>query len=455
MPYGLLSPELEQLLAGFGATEDDRKAANKQALMTLGFGLLGGRKGQELQTLSNAGMNAMDVRQQYLGGIPRQKLQALEGASTALGLTDKLRSQKDMSDYQEYLRNQANPTGPQQLPQMPSGPPMRGDAGGMSALPPPGSLPPQQQAPATDPYMQLMAKAAQADAFAQQTGNQAAAAQATHLREQALKWREKMDKPQVVMVNGKPVYQRFGEYGGQQTVQGADVPPEISYQDTGGGISVRDKLRETPGALIPKTMSFADKNSSGQLSLAQSKFAYEKQKDAAAGAGEPSWVNDLDRGIQINPKTGQSRPITAEGAPIGQKPKAAPEAYSSQVAGIENLSSAMTDYKKKLKSWSNTDLLKPDKRADMSTAYTDMLMQAKEAYRLGVLNGPDYELLTSVITDPVSTTGAVVSTKAMEKQVNQMMDKMETRKRNLANVYKQPYTNSGGASGGWSAVEVK
>src|SRR6185369_7909837 len=107
------------------------------------------------------------------------------------------------------LRGGAQPATPQPL--APSGPPMQGDMGGMSQLPPPGALPPQmpQQTPA-DPYTQLMAKAAQADAFAQQTGNQAAAAAAEKLREQALKWREKYAEPKVVMVNGKPVFQRFG-----------------------------------------------------------------------------------------------------------------------------------------------------------------------------------------------------------------------------------------------------
>ena len=38
-----------------------------------------------------------------------------------------------------------------------------------------------------------------------------------------------------------------------------------------------------------------------------------------------------------------------------------------------------------------------------------MMLQAKEAYNLGVLNGPDFQILQSVVTDPRSLTGAFTS----------------------------------------------
>lgn len=166
-----------------------------------------------------------------------------------------------------------------------------------------------------------------------------------------------------------------------------------------------------------------------QLGLARDRLKYEKQGakwDSTSGQFVTPPAAPGDTGNAVTP-TGYVKP-----------PKNAPEGYSTQVAGIENLSSAMTDYKQKLKTWSNGSLASPDKRASMGTAYTDMLMQAKEAYRLGVLNGPDYQLLTSVLTDPVSLRGSLVSTKAMEEQIDQMVSKMEQRKTNLAKVYKQP-----------------
>ena len=38
----------------------------------------------------------------------------------------------------------------------------------------------------------------------------------------------------------------------------------------------------------------------------------------------------------------------------------------------------------------------------MKTTYTDLLLQAKEAYNLGVLSGPDLELMENVINNPTS-----------------------------------------------------
>src|SRR5437762_2774938 len=70
--------ELQQMMAQFGATEKDKKDANSQALFALGFGLLGGRKGQELATIGQAGMGAMDYRQKYLMQQQQQKMQALQ-----------------------------------------------------------------------------------------------------------------------------------------------------------------------------------------------------------------------------------------------------------------------------------------------------------------------------------------------------------------------------------------
>ena len=58
-------------------------------------------------------------------------------------------------------------------------------------------------------------------------------------------------------------------------------------------------------------------------------------------------------------------------------------------------------------------MLKPSARAGIGTKYNNMLLQAKEAYNLGVLNGPDYEILQTVITDPRSLTGIATPKKAL------------------------------------------
>jgi len=73
--------------------------------------------------------------------------------------------------------------------------------------------------------------------------------------------------------------------------------------------------------------------------------------------------------------------------------KPLPEGLNKQVTGSINLSDAITDYQSKIKGFGVKDFANPDKRAEMGNSYNNMMLQAKEAYNLGVLNGPDYDIL--------------------------------------------------------------
>jgi len=97
-----------------------------------------------------------------------------------------------------------------------------------------------------------------------------------------------------------------------------------------------------------------------------------------------------------------------------------PEAQQKQVIGTQNLSNAIKEYRDELKGFGLLDAAKPDSRAAMGTKYNNMMLQAKEAYNLGVLNGPDLEILTSVITDPRSMKGVVTSNKALDAQASEL-----------------------------------
>jgi hypothetical protein len=127
--------------------------------------------------------------------------------------------------------------------------------------------------------------------------------------------------------------------------------------------------------------------------------------------------------FQSNPKGGAPSVVS------GIVPKAS-EAQTKQIMGIENTQRAIGDYKQALKTWSPTDAIDPVKRAEMGTYYNNMMLQAKEAYNLGVLNGNDYKILTDVIADPTSAKGiAYASFGALDKQadaLNNIMEKMKT-----------------------------
>lgn len=167
--------------------------------------------------------------------------------------------------------------------------------------------------------------------------------------------------------------------------------------------------------------------------LKADKFAYDKTNDAAnrgvtlrgqtLADARGKEANDIKRGEVAGggkpPPGYRWKGDVLEAIPGGPGDKL-PEAQQKQVVGTQNLSNAITEYRKDLKDFGAFDSLKPDKRASMGTKYNNMMLQAKEAYNLGVLNGPDFEILQSVITDPRSFTGAITSKGALDKQATEL-----------------------------------
>jgi len=107
------------------------------------------------------------------------------------------------------------------------------------------------------------------------------------------------------------------------------------------------------------------------------------------------------------------------------------EAQKKQVIGVQNTKNAIQEYRDQLKGFGVMDLASPDARAAMGTKYNNMMLQAKEAYNLGVLNGPDFEILQSVITNPTSLKGAVTSKEALDKQAAEL-DRIMTQIQGVA-----------------------
>jgi hypothetical protein len=122
----------------------------------------------------------------------------------------------------------------------------------------------------------------------------------------------------------------------------------------------------------------------------------------------------------VNTRTGQAQPIMAGGQPLMGKPKPLPEGLNKQVTGSVNLSDAITDYQTKIKNFSTVDFANPDKRAEMGNSYNNMMLQAKEAYNLGVLNGPDYAILQKVVRDPTNPSSLLFTNKALDKQAENL-----------------------------------
>lgn len=121
----------------------------------------------------------------------------------------------------------------------------------------------------------------------------------------------------------------------------------------------------------------------------------------------------------------------------GIAPKA-PEAFNKQVAGVDNVVNAMDFYKNTLTEiGGRIDRLTPSKRLELGTAYNNMMLQAKEAYALGVLNGPDYSILQQVIKNPLDPSSLIFSADDLKKQVDTFNEVMSRVKQSIEKSYGQ------------------
>lgn len=96
------------------------------------------------------------------------------------------------------------------------------------------------------------------------------------------------------------------------------------------------------------------------------------------------------------------------------------EAQMKQIAGVQSTRNAIAEYRAALKNWGKTDMLNPAARAKMGTIYNNMLLQAKEAYNLGVLNGPDYQILQEVVANPNNFKSGLISKEALDTQAAEL-----------------------------------
>ena len=207
---------------------------------------------------------------------------------------------------------------------------------------------------------------------------------------------------------GRPVGQGFAQW----------KAPILN--DGGGQTNVLDPYNPLkPLGSIQKTMTFADKNAAGNLALSREKFAFDKAGGVDKAKGQVVDGQFIFQPDAQNPN-GRAIPIAGfqKGLDVSQK---------KTLSGVESLNGAIGEYLNEMKGWSAKDALSPDKRASMGTKYNNMMLQAKEAYNLGVLNGPDFDILQSVVTDPRSITGAFTSNAALEKQAKELSRIMSTK----------------------------
>lgn len=219
--------------------------------------------------------------------------------------------------------------------------------------------------------------------------------------------------------NNRPEKVGVSKYG---DVIGAPLPQPVKYErvDRGGQIDAVDPYQQF--APMPKTMTPEGRDASAR--------GWAAERRQAAEQALPQW--DAATGSFVDRKT---RTVTAAANAPG---KPMPEAATKQVTGARNLRDAIDEYQTVLAGWSNMDMLKPDRRAAMGQAYNNMMLQAKEAYNLGVLNGPDYSILQSVVKDPTKWDSALVSNDALRAQSEALRDTATKIEANVLKAHGKP-----------------
>lgn len=134
--------------------------------------------------------------------------------------------------------------------------------------------------------------------------------------------------------------------------------------------------------------------------------------------GQPYEVTGPDgkpKLVMSNKSSGEVVDVNTRQPVAGIGPKQG-ETAQKQQTGVQNTRAALTQYREALKDFSLTDLASPDARAKMGTVYNNAMLQAKEAFNLGVLNGPDLKILEQVLTPPTSLKGGLTSKAALDAQ---------------------------------------
>jgi len=163
---------------------------------------------------------------------------------------------------------------------------------------------------------------------------------------------------------------------------------------------------------------------------------YQKQSLAlqAAGQNKPQIIETANGYVAVNPSNpNQAIPVMFNGQQVMGNKGNLPEGANKQVLGATNLKDAIVNYKDTLKDFSTLDMANPDARAKMGNAYNNMMLQAKEAYNLGVLNGPDYKILQAVVKDPTKLGALLTSKEALQGQATDLSKQAD---KIIENVYK-------------------
>lgn len=302
--FGFDPEQLKQLMSQFGATEQDKTDANKQAAFALGFGLLQGRKGNELATIGQAGLGAMGARQASLASSGQQRQQGLQNALGMAKLAQAAQAQQSAAAQAQEMGT-AFSSAPQLGNMTPGGP----TPANAAAVAPPS----------------IVEQYRKASVIAAKNGNSEAAKRYADIANSMEA--EYSTTPQTLKdAQGNIVSTLIGKRG---EVKKLDYTPaeKLNFISTGGaaGVGLNPYTGKAESAGLPTTMSpeQIDASKRGWAGLAQSERHFQQGQDAGQ-------VVQGEGGFYRVPKQGPAVPIPAAGG--GQLQTPMPATIKEKVA---------------------------------------------------------------------------------------------------------------------------
>jgi hypothetical protein len=212
---------------------------------------------------------------------------------------------------------------------------------------------------------------------------------------------------------GMPIVAQISKQGKLRVLDVMPLP-NTEQIDAGNYILVRDKNTGKTVEKIKKSMTpgelAANGISGGRLQLERDKFNREGVETVTDPSGQVSTFN------KFNPQAG----VTQVPGAISKDSAKLPESQQRAIIGAQNTSNAVQSFVSALRDPQNKDFTNMTTRANLGTKYKNMLLQAKEAYGLGVLNGPDLAILEGIVTDPNSAKGLITGRDNIKNQANEL-----------------------------------
>jgi hypothetical protein len=117
--------------------------------------------------------------------------------------------------------------------------------------------------------------------------------------------------------------------------------------------------------------------------------------------------------------------------------KPPPQAFLDKSYGIQNANDAINSFAGVIQNFTTSDAVDLSQRAQIAAAHARAILQAKELFNLGVLNGGDEKILNNVLQSPIDFSNAVVPIAAIQKQAKDLQTVIQGANTNLAKVYSQ------------------